>query len=390
MYYKEKEMLLGIIDDFVNMKPSEPPKDINWDIVATYVDRQQLSAIVYYQYKKQGQVIKSLESSFYSQVARSVVEKKLLTEIDDAFAKNDISYMVLKGMEVATIYPCTSLRTMGDIDILIHQEDRDRAHCVLTEMKYVAQNNFENEWSYAKNNHAVELHYNLLTELASAGHTPGIQNFLSDLWDHCDSYDSSARSHLKWEYHLVYLLIHMRQHLMGGGIGIRQFMDVAVVINQKQLDWQLIEKLLSNVDLFRFAQVVFSLCNHWFKVDTPIKGSIDGAFYDEVFEKVTEGGVFGHFDESNSINMVTNHTNRRGKIGATLFNLFPSYAYCRTQKQYAFVAGKPYLTPIAWVLRIFNSIKSGNTIVAVKNALVPFTQNEKIEKRNQYLQNWGL
>jgi hypothetical protein len=79
-----------------------------------------------------------LRQIYHRDAIRSVAQQEALVAILRKFSETGIPVIVLKGAALAAIvYPSPTLRTMGDIDLLVHGCDLDAVDEVLPQMGYV-------------------------------------------------------------------------------------------------------------------------------------------------------------------------------------------------------------------------------------------------------------
>ena len=70
--------------------------------------------------------------------------------------------MPVKGYYLRKLYPVPELRTFGDIDMLIHREDRQKVHELMLSLGYSVKQNWEPTYSYIKGAEYYEIHTNLM------------------------------------------------------------------------------------------------------------------------------------------------------------------------------------------------------------------------------------
>ena len=71
-------------------------------------------------------MIGKLEELWQIERAKDAVQKYSIDEILDAFEKDKIDCMPLKGIYMKEFYPDSSLRTMSDLDIFYRQGDEEK------------------------------------------------------------------------------------------------------------------------------------------------------------------------------------------------------------------------------------------------------------------------
>lgn len=372
---KEQVFFIQVIRDHLNKDNTFIPDELNWDNIKKYAKQQQLEGIFYSQTKNPAFLSAFSSTAFYSS-NRAVLLKNLLKEISTP-------YFIIKGSEVAQLYPVPALRTMGDTDIVVR--DRASVHEVLLSQGYECRSkNDDREWQYYKMNMEFELHDRLVyNEAVNDGKQ---ELFFNDFWKHVKD------GKLDWNFHFMFLVFHLRKHFMNSGVGFRQFMDLAVVIKNTDMDWYWIEEKLREIELLPFFKVVLSFLKRWFDIEPPIDATeIENDFYEVATDKIFKDGIFGFDNEDNKEAFAINSSRGSGKFGQislALKNVFPSYKEMKRTLQYSFIDGKPFLLPVAWIYRIFCGRKKMDAgIKAVKSS---FVSAEEIEKRELMYKQWGL
>ena len=377
-----QSLFLSILADHLNGRTTTLPSEYDEAELLKYARQQQCEGIVYCQTH-----LPSLHQAFAITTYCSVNRQKLLQKIHDVFAERNIPYILFKGTEVARLYPVPALRTMGDSDILVRLEDKKRAHEALLSVGVQGNASQDGEWYYKCGNIHFELHHRLLYD--EAVNLPKLKAWTDSVWEHSSTEDGIKYS-IEPEYNLVYLLIHLRKHLMNRGVGFRQFMDITVTARQ-ELDRDKVNGYLNELELTQFAVNCFSLCRRWFDVSLPMSAEISDEFLVTATEKIFAGGVFGFADENNKGNSINFQLQNRRRKDVFLGNIFMPYSHMRKLLGFSFLDGKPYLLPVAWAYRIVRIIKERRTKKAASNMFAPLTiSNVKISEREIYLKQWGL
>lgn len=378
MLTKEQDFFIKALADFINkIGNSEIPQDIDIESLADYAKKHEVEAILYCQTHLQ-KFLPSFASAVYSSTNRENMLQKLCSALD-------ISYFVLKGSCVSQFYPVPMLRTMGDIDFVVHTEDREKVHEILLKQGYECESkNPDREWQYFKDRRELELHDHLIYK--ENVNNSKQETFFNDFWPYVHN------NTLDLSFHFLFLISHLRKHFMNEGVGFRQFMDIAVVAKYGKLDWSWIEETANEIELLPFLKTVLAFVFRWFAVDTPIEcAKIAEEFYEISTAKIFEDGVFGFGNIENRGSAAINLYLKDGKIGtlkATLHQIFPPYREMKDASNYAFVTGKPFLLPFAWVYRIVMKSKNKG---AVKMKLgETITSTEAVRKREEMYRQWGL
>ena len=389
---KEKAFFLQVLADYMNTRTTHVPENISWTIMEEIGQAQQLAGIVYHQCKNsimQSDLPDAEKNKWKLRyVYNSFLYSKrlaLLKQINDEFQKENIPYLIFKGTEAAKFYPIPALRTMSDSDILVHAEDKQRTSKALSRIGFEMNTNLTNEWTGSKNELEIELHHRLIYD--KTGEFKHLQAWGDMVWSYAVNKSNEVQYKLDVTYHLIYIMLHLRKHLLHTGAGFRQFMDVAALAMHPEINWQQAEIWLKELKLEKFANVCFAFCQRWFSINIPSTAvEMDEAFYEDATETIFTGGVFGLNNKDHEENRLFNEE-RLGESKGIFFVLnraFLPYQKMRNIPYCQFLDGRPYLLPIAWCWRFIYVILNGRLTPFLKVVYGDETQN-----RNRF-SNWGL
>ena len=393
---KEQTFFLQILSDHLNGRETQARSGLDWNKIAEYAQNHQVNGIVYHQCR--GFMPAEWAAKFNEKYAAELFyyhnRVALFQQVTDRLEAARLPYFTVKGLDLARLYPIPALRTMGDCDIVMHHEDREKAHPIMLELGFRNTQKETLEWMYYKDNMEFELHDHLLYE--ELGNAADNRRFVDRAWDFVHPLDG-CRFELDWSFHFFFLLLHLKKHLIHAGVGFRQFMDLVVVMRSQKLDWDWICRELEAQSLLRFARVILTLNERWFGEASPLGAAeMDEAAIDQAAAKVFANGIFGYDDEENEdlrlLNAITQKKGPRWLVRArnVLEFAFPPYRRMYYVPEYAFVNGRPWLLPAAWGYRFYRSVRYGmgdrgaNT---VKRSLV---SNDKLDARERELAKWGL
>ncbi len=391
---KEKEFFIQVLADYLNKRKTAVPDHLNWHVLEETGRNHKLSGVIYHQCKNTiagadlpAEVKTKWKKRYLFNFFLYARRLALLKQIDAEFQKENIPYLVFKGTEVAGFYPVPAQRTMGDSDLLVHEEDKQRAGETLARMGFEVEAGGPIEWRASKDEMEIELHHRLLYN--KSVELKPLQDWGDTAWDHVVVQKDKARRRLELTYHLVYVLLHLRKHFLHTGVGFRQFMDVAVLASQPEIDWQQARLWLKELNLEKFSQVCFAFCKRWFSVEIPTaETELQEDFYNDAAEKMFDGGVFGQGDRGYKENLIFNEV-RYAKSSGTFsiikrfflpYNVLRGFSYCK------FLDGRPYLLPVAWCWRFIHVICTGSFIPHLRAAY----SKAEIRKKEDWLARWGL
>ena len=389
----EQSFFLNVLSDHLNnRKTCKSSINLDWSNLLHFARIHQVEGIIYQQCKDflPNEIKNNLYIKYCSTLSNYAKRRYLTNNILNKLSSEGIEYFIVKGICVASFYPYPALRTMGDTDLVVHTEVRNQVHKILLEEGFENKSRLENrEWVYYKENFELELHDHLI--YSEAINRKELEDFFSDFWVYLKD------GELNWNYHFLYLLLHLRKHLMNSGVGFRQFYDIAVLTkNNNYLDWTYIEEQLIQLDLIEFSKVVLTLNETWFGVKSKLKfRQLDDLFFKRATEYIFVNGVFGFDNADNldnvSINNARNSNNQYlGMIKTAIRRVFPSYETLIVVPKYSFLKRKKWLLPWAWIYRLINGMNRNRIINNVNSVKSTFVSSESIEKRNEWFRQWGL
>lgn len=393
----EQRFLIQVLSDHLNQTETQRCENLDWKQLYTYAKQQQLQGIVFSQCMEiidDPEVFQKLEQAYYSQFSVSLNRCAMVEELKAALNDAEIPFSVVKGHLVMELYPCPEMRSMGDTDVMIHNADRERVHRVMSEAGFECTSAEGDEWNYRKHGLSVEMHDSLVH--LHRGNERIVAYFNEHIWE-SGTYDGSCLIP-DWNFHFMYLIQHISGHFLITGIGIRQFMDLVVVVRNEQLDWAFIRQELTRLGLWGFCEQCLAFCRKAFGLSVPgISSEMEEGLYEESLAKMFSDGVFGHEDAANramSEMMITRFYEKRkaprSALGSAINTLFPEYEYIKRLPYCRFVEGRKYLLPAAWAWRIV--FKCGTGAVRKKPKPIPPEEWEENSTRNRVnmYSRWGL
>lgn len=269
------------------------------------------------------------------------------------FEQAGICSMALKGYYLQDLYPLRDMRTMSDLDVLLHAADQERADAIMRELGFAARFIKEDERAYMKDGIiGVELHFNLVSE-----NHPGFARYYGDGWSKAKKIDGLAYSYaMAPEDFLIYHLVHLAKHYKVAGTGIRSVLDMYILMREYKdsYDWAYIRKELDTLGLDVFAGNMIQLMEVWFngRACTPLLAEIEGY--------MLSGGVYGRADRKQDASLI-----RDGAVGRKqtlrlkryFLAVFPTYKTMRGL--YPILRRYPVLLPVYWVRRGIQKFFSG-------------------------------
>lgn len=154
-----------------------------------------------------------------------------------------IHIIVFKGQTLAALYPMPLLRQSGDIDYYVQREDwhiavddleqRNRCGTITNYIDYTTEKDIQ----YESGDIAYEMHKTMVS-LASPSHrrywdTVVMPDIISHPWTvSINGYEVPT---LAPTYNILYVFVHIFEHLILDGIGLRQFCDLFYLLKTYDL-----------------------------------------------------------------------------------------------------------------------------------------------------------
>lgn len=376
---QEQQFFIKILKEYLMEETSYIPQiQMDWQKIKSYADKHQVTAIFYCQTKQS-----IFQHAFVSQIYRHMNFEQAICAFKDAM--KGYRYLMVKGAVIADLYQIPELRTMGDVDVLIHPKDREDVHNTLLEAGFELQvSSSSGEWRYLKSGFLFEVHDSLVHRCKGK---EGLVEYFSHVWE----YEENGQ--LNWSFHLVYLIEHLHQHFVSSGVGFRQFMDVAVVCRKCEIDWEFVTGELRKIGLDAFASTVFAFVESWFDISVPFASVVlSEEFYIRATEKIFVDGVFGFDNEMNwetALSFSMHYMGidfKKARRQYLLAQFFPDYeAMCR-RSYCSYVRKNKIFLPFAWIHRIVYRAFNRKIRTNMEQQL----SVDKVMERIDMLKKWGL
>ena len=300
-----------------------------------------------------------------------------LGRIAAALSEARIAYLPLKGAVVRDVYPEPWMRTSCDIDVLVHEEDLDRAvEALQKKLNYRVKGsrNFHDISLFSENGTHLELHFNILENMEN------IDRLLARVWEYAQADGEDGYGYrVSNEYFAFHLLAHMSYHFVTGGCGVRAFIDLWLWRRQVGYDEAAVEALCKECGIDTFARAVRHLSEVWFA-----EASIDEISL-QMQEFILRGGVYGSLE--NKINV--QQTRKGGKLKYLLSRIFGSYEMM--QHRYPILRKHRWMMPFCQVHRWFSRLRKGDFRRAAYEVKTNQGMSaEQIERTSLFLEQIGL
>lgn len=375
-----EKLLIEILRAFVNGK--KPLIEGQCDAQALYelARSQSVTGIVSFVLHKYGREdILTGDKRLYSaydktvaQLIRKDVETQMLFGLLTA---ENIPHITFKGMVIKECYPVPELRTFGDIDVIIREEDRKKSHELMLGQGFKGEAMDNGAvYGYKRGKEFYELHTTMNSERTK------LSDFMADYWSR-----TTLRSGLTYEFeknfHFAYLISHIEKHVNCSNAGVRLYLDIALYLKKyrDELDLEKVRSILKDCGLEKFYDTVLYLCHSWFDTEKLYEQELSDGLYEEFCRFTLSGGTFGVCDvgADSEVRRAMSKGGEVSKLKLIIRHVFPPYREIR--RMYPFFDGKPYLLPLSWIIHPFAAAKRSGlkNIKRVANADINEAKNEK-------------
>lgn len=380
----EAALLIGALGVSVADKPLIMPNELDWQLLLKLCRIHAVAPLVYDGLRKADviqavpeDINKELLNDYHTAIFRDSQFDYTKAQLSQKLTKAQIPHIFLKGSCLKYDYPEPALRTMCDLDILVHTEDYPAIEKIALEMGGTAGHSDGNHRNYHfPGGVAVEFHPNLLHQdtPVGTGINPGWQYAKKDM--------PTSAGELTPEGFYLNTICHIANHFVMGGVGIRFVLDVWVnrYLSKNKPDRAIVEEELQKFELLTFARNVEALADVWFGSGemTPLLEEL-GAY-------ILSSGLHGR-EERAMLNAVSLSPGGTGR-SALLKKAFHSRQ--EMEDRFPWCKGKPWLLPAAWCVRAFKAVtKHGNLIVKWGKGANSFSQDE-IRQQKEKLRRFGI
>ena len=304
---REDQILIQILAAFINGRSISSLQDVSLEALYQAAQKHNVGGIVssmlqpFLKSRAEDPAARKFQEIYMATVFRSVQLEEEVKMFADRMDQAGIPYAFFKGYELRGLYPDPELRTMGDVDVLVRDEDMEKTLQVLNGLGYTKEGEGSAVWTCKNGTLSYEIHRRLAfgkywnqvdyeSYFAKAfdrlqdepGPRPSLRGMRQEAPQEVRHGESGpvtgtvrgkSRRYFSLEDHFIYLCFHLAKHLNSTGAGIRMVMDIALYLKayQEQMDWKYIWEECRKIRLDVFVKTLLQACREWFQVPSGAK-----------------------------------------------------------------------------------------------------------------------
>lgn len=343
--------VISIIKSALNKEPLVLPEGINFEEIYEYAQKAQVLPLLYY--GVQGIpgffdtiVGKKFFKSAMQYANGSWEQMEELEKVCNALDTAGVSYMKLKGSVIKSYYEYPEMRIMGDADILIKVDEREKIKEACEAIGYFEDAESDHEIIYESDSKklSIEFHKWLIPS-----YNKDFFEYFGIGWDFAKKVEGkNSEYEMSDEDFFVYIFAHFAKHYRDAGVGIKYVTDFYLFMKAKpDMDFEYINDAFKKLGIDKFWENTYKLLRVWF----------EGEESNEVVDHMTEK-MFGSYTFGFSEHRFKSSALKDVKAGKSKFWLKIKHIWYLTflpyksmKVLYPSLKKVPILLPFMWVRR---------------------------------------
>ncbi len=304
-----------------------------------------------------------------------------------------IDYCVIKGIILQSYYKKPHYRYMGDLDIWVQESNIDQVVEVLKSNGYIVTHQESQDKHIVmdkSNSLRIEIHFQLVEPWSINAY----KEINDQYWlNRCTKKIGEVSvPTLEIKYHYKYLIFHKVAHICFSGFGIKQLLDLVVIVNSKDVN------PVEHLDYFDdlgygvFYRYLIVFCVKYLDMNFELDDNFeyDEEILERLFESIIKSGAFGNHSES-----IRRVRDKRYKYKTYYKNKFmPLWWYslfpirAELGPRYSYAKNNILLLPIAWIHRLIRGANKEN--ITFRSKVNYIVKKENINERDELLGLLGI
>ena len=340
----DHQLVLALIKAALDGIPAVIPAGFQLDEYLAFAKAQQIEALLIIGLRKSGvSVSKEIRNRLLAAAMISAKQMTIAKQLCAVFQEHAIDHMPLKGSALKPLYPSEEMRSMGDIDVLVRQEQYDHIRRLMLSFGFQEGVQSDHEYIWDKDGVHIELHKRLIPS-----YNKDYYAYYGEGWQLARPSGTPFRYEMSHEDTLVYLFTHYAKHYRDAGVGIRQALDLYVYRKTYlQMNESYIQEKMHLLQLDRFYENTLHMLDVWFGEATHTEAS------QLISDRLFADGVFGTHENSlysSMLKQANNHGSvKKAKALKWLKRVFPKFSgMCQL---YPYLEKYPCLLPFMYITR---------------------------------------
>ena len=261
----------SIPEDTLNKVKDIMSFSLNWEEILESALSQGIAPLLYNSLKKirssqfvPEKIMDKLKKAHYGNVARNMYHYEELKRILEAFHEKGVKVIVLKGAALDKIvYGDIGLRTFGDLDLLVKEENLAYAKKIMSDLEYVfTSGKMSEEWRKKKHFHLmpyIQPDKNIVVEIHWHITGDSFHINIDEWWEMAKviKIDNCQALILSPEDMLIHLCLHLFNHGYNN-ITLRGLCDIfgTLTYYRKEINWQ---RFQDKVDKYKISKPVYTI-----------------------------------------------------------------------------------------------------------------------------------
>lgn len=320
---------------------------------------------------------KKLRAAYSKAMFQDAQQEYLTNRLSEAFCRDRIPHVLLRGAVLKKDYPEPCLRTMSDLDYLVRVEDYSKIKQVAEAIagKHVHTDGGHFTFLFPPQV-MVEFHPNLIYTASPVG------TAINPGWQYARPGSGPYTLELTEEGFYLNMVCHLAYHFAKGGTGVRSVLDLWVYRHRHtpQPDWSAVNQELERAGLLHFTRKVTALSEAWFG---------GGAMTPELEEMETYILTSG-----------THGVERRAVLNAACFSMRGTgfsaltgrafYPREELENRFPWTRGKPWLLPAAWCVRAAKAVTQHHDHILRWGKAAGKLSKQEIQAQRELLRRFGF
>ena len=420
---REDQILIQILAAFTNGRSIGSLRDVSLEALYQAAQKHNVGGIVssmlqlVMKTRAEDPAVRKFQEIYMATIFRSVRLEEEVKMFADRMEQAGIPYAFFKGYELRELYPDPELRTMGDVDVLVRDEDMEKTLRVLNGLGYTKEGEGSAVWTCTNGTLSYEIHRRLA--FGKYWNQVDHESYFAKAFDRLQdkpgprrggsgavngTVSGKSRRYFSLEDHFIFLCFHLAKHLNSTGAGIRMVMDIALYLKayQEQMAWKYIWEECRKIRLDVFVETLLQACREWFQMPSGVEAgkteatgnAPDKEVLGQLAAYIMTGGVFG-FERDDSIRRLRKGIDARTDHASMLIRTKALWRIAFPQRKHMAyfmpaVECHPALLPLAWVRRWVRGLRERQRMKAAFHGLGKSTHVNEAREQYRLLKKIGL